>query len=130
MRSRDVSLSLLRFNRLGRPYIPAGFARTRANNSALVKLVWIDLNKICGDETSLGYREYGARGAILSPEWRSFKTFMRDLGPIPNGVVLGLEPGETRFALGTCKWINAEETLDANNSRSYDSTNQRGDELG
>jgi hypothetical protein len=94
---------------LGRPYIPRGAKSTIENMARLRRLIWRDLIEICEDPAHRSFPFYGAKGIIVAREWKKYLNFSKDLGPIPNGVVLTLEPRETRFALGTCKWTEVND---------------------
>lgn len=47
--------------------------------------VWGHMIRRCHRPAAVGYRNYGARGISVCPEWRnSFAAFLRDVGPRPS----------------------------------------------
>ncbi len=119
MNKREAySISLIRIIPLGqpeagRPYLPKRSYSTRISMNYLRKRIWLDLIAICEDQTHPSFEQYGAKGTVVAREWRNhFKYFNTDLlgiQTVPQGAVLVLEPRETRFAYGTCRWSEVQD---------------------
>lgn len=92
----------------GRPFLPRGAPTTRKNMKLLHKLIWQDLKALCTDPNHPQFSLYGGTGAKLCDDWQDFKTFIKELGPIPNGTVLSLDLGSQCFQLGACHWTQVE----------------------
>lgn len=68
---------------------------------------WLKMRKRCGNPKDKAYRNYGARGIHVCPEWqRSFEAFFAHVGPKPSPDLSidridndrGYEPGNVRWA--------------------------------
>lgn len=70
-------------------------------------LAWINMRKRCNNPTNRAYRNYGARGIKVCPEWQdNFEAFLSHIGPRPSPELSidridnsrGYEPGNVRWA--------------------------------
>lgn len=47
--------------------------------------IWVGMKERCHNDTCAGYKNYGARGISVCPEWNvSFEQFYSDIGPRPS----------------------------------------------
>lgn len=75
----------------------------------------------CYDPRSIGFEHWGGRGITVCPQWRSFDTFLNDMGPVP-GIGWSIERIDVNgnYAPGNCKWIpKREQPRNRRNTRRY-----------
>lgn len=67
---------------------------------------WQEINSFCGNERSVRYRDFGAAGISVSPEWRSdYEAFLADMGERPEGTKLSRIDPTGDFTAANCEWI-------------------------
>lgn len=72
-------------------------------------LTWKNMRTRCLDPRSARYRDYGGRGITICPEWDSFETFLRDMGPRPDGTTLDRIDNSKGYSPSNCKWSTPTE---------------------
>lgn len=73
----------------------------------------------CYDETSIGYRSYGAKGVRVCARWKaSFANFLADMGVRPEGKTLDRKDPFKGYNPKNCKWSTREEQ-DSNKRSNY-----------
>lgn len=63
----------------------------------------------CRSESSTGYPRYGAKGITVCEHWLSFESFLKDVGPRPNGTTLDRIDGSRGYEPGNVRWATAIE---------------------
>lgn len=91
-------------------------ARTRARQR------WKLMLWRCEDPTSTGYRNYGARGIKVCPQWHDFDTYYADLnrliGPWRPGMSVDRRNNDGDYEPGNVRWATAsEQQLNSRNAR-------------
>lgn len=80
-------------------------------------LAWSAAKKRCGNPGNASFRNYGARGIRVCPEWAtSFEAFLRDMGPRPSPLhsLDRIDPSGD-YGPGNCRW--APPDVQARNRR-------------
>lgn len=71
----------------------------------------------CHNPKSSGFKNYGSRGIIVDVRWRKFETFLKDMGPRPQGMSLGRIDNDGNYEPSNCRW----ETLEQQNNNKRNS---------
>lgn len=72
--------------------------------------IWIGIKSRCYDISNPAYKHYGARGIVMSLEWREdFLNFVTDMGPRPEGYSVERINVNGNYEKENCKWANATE---------------------
>lgn len=77
--------------------------------------IWSGMHYRCSNPRSRAYKWYGARGISVCPQWKSFETFYRDLGPCPHNHSLDRIDNGQGYSPDNCRWATAVQQ--ARNSR-------------
>lgn len=78
---------------------------------------WRAMRDRCYNASDKRYKDYGARGISVNPEWRpDFRNFLRDMGPRPPGTSLDRVDNNGDYCKWNCRWATAKEQ--ARNTRS------------
>jgi hypothetical protein len=88
-----------------------GYAKTKENRA------WQAAKQRCTNPNNPGYKNYGARGITMHPQWvESFAAFLEHIGPAPgNGRGVSVdrinndgnyEPGNVRWSTSTAQQLN------------------------
>lgn len=79
-----------------------GMDRTPTYNS------WQKMIQRCTNPNHISYKNYGAIGVEVCPEWRkSFTAFMSDMGERPPGMTLDRINPRDNYRKGNCRWASA-----------------------
>jgi hypothetical protein len=79
--------------------------------------VWKGMRSRCHGATDGQYRNYGARGLTVAPEWNDFAVFLRDMGQRPSPKhQLDRIDNEKGYSKENCRWATAQQNH--NNTRS------------
>lgn len=71
---------------------------------------WAGMIQRCTNPKSAKYKDYGGRGIIVCPEWRtSFSAFLADMGIKPDDKTLDREDVNGNYEPGNCRWATASE---------------------
>jgi hypothetical protein len=68
--------------------------------------VWGAMVQRCHNPKNRHYRNYGARGITVSPEWRTFATFHADMGLPPAGLTLERKDSTLGYFKENCCWAD------------------------
>jgi hypothetical protein len=65
----------------------------------------------CTNANNSDYKYYGERGITVCKRWtRSFKAFLADMGPRPNGTTLDRYPDNNgNYEPGNCRWATSKQ---------------------
>lgn len=70
---------------------------------------WCDMKKRCTNPSSIGYKNYGARGIVICERWMVFENFLADMGEVPVGFSLDRIDNDGNYEPGNCRWATLEQ---------------------
>lgn len=77
---------------------------------------WDAMIQRCTNPKHKNYVHYGGRGISVSPEWRKFENFIRDMGPrLKDKGTIERDDVNKGYEPGNCRWASQEEQ--SNNTR-------------
>lgn len=85
------------------------------------------MRRRCQRESCPGYQYYGGRGITVDQRWEDFDTFVRDMGPRPDGATLDRINNDAGYSPGNCRWATPVEQ--ASNKRSNTKVTFKGETL-
>lgn len=98
-----------------------GLHGTRAYKS------WGHMMARCYNENNKKYKDYGARGITVCPEWHDVELFVRDMGERPAGTSLERVNNSLGYSKENCIWANA--VVQARNRRLVKLSLQKANEI-
>lgn len=73
---------------------------------------WASMKDRCLNERFREWKYWGGRGITIHLEWVvSFETFLRDMGPRPEGTSLDRINNEGNYEPGNCRWATPKEQV-------------------
>lgn len=87
-----------------------GMSNTATYNS------WRGMLERCNSPSHSSYHNYGGRGIAVCPEWKSFESFLEDMGECPsNSHSIDRIDNDGNYEPGNCQWVT--QTEQGNNTR-------------
>ena len=78
--------------------------RTHGYSGTPTYVTWTSMVGRCTDPKHPSWKNYGARGVSVCPEWLDFKVFLADMGPRPDGQQLDREKNHLGYFKANCRW--------------------------
>lgn len=76
---------------------------------------WTAMRNRCNRKEDVAYHRYGGRGIQVCNRWSKFENFLADMGPRPEGKVLGRIDGNGNYTPANCKWETWEQQNNPDN---------------
>ena len=87
--------------------------------------VWRSMKNRCQLPTHQAWKNYGARGITVCPEWESFEQFWADMGPTYQpGLSIDRIDNDAGYYPTNCRWATVE--VQSNNRRTSTTSSKRG----
>jgi hypothetical protein len=72
--------------------------------------IWYDMRRRCSDSRRSEYKDYGGRGISFCERWRSFESFLADMGPKPSNLhTLDRKNNDGAYNPENCQWSTKKE---------------------
>lgn len=111
-------MHLLRVNKTGEPGpVESILPSTCGLHGTKEYMIWATMRQRVNNPKNKKYKDYGARGIDICPEWDSFLQFYTDMGPKPDGYSLDRIDNDKGYSKENCKWSTPKEQ--ANNRRPH-----------
>ena len=87
----------------------------RRGTTSPTYISWQAMTQRCSDPAHDGFAGYGGAGVTVCERWRSFESFLADMGERPPGTTIDRIEGALGYRPGNCRWATGIEQ--ANNKR-------------
>lgn len=72
--------------------------------------IWTGMHSRCRNPRQTGFKYYGGKGVKVCERWRSFESFLADMGPYPGqGFSLDRRESSGNYEPGNCRWATGPE---------------------
>ncbi len=94
-----------------------GQARRKYGSPTKIYFIWSSMRMRCNNPDHKSYKNYGARGIKVCPEWDLFEQFYMDMGDAPFvGAEIDRKDNDKGYSKDNCRWTTAK--VNNNNRRS------------
>jgi hypothetical protein len=91
------------------------FSATHGRSRTPEYVVWTGIWQRCNNPKNQRWPDYGGRGIKVSERWRSFESFLADMGERPEGMTLDREDNDGDYEKANCRWATPKQQ--SNNRR-------------
>jgi len=71
--------------------------------------VWQQMIQRCHNPRNDAYADYGGRGVTVSPEWKLFENFLKDMGEAPEDQTLDRIDNQKGYCKSNCRWASKQQ---------------------
>ncbi len=72
--------------------------------------IWCSIKARCLNPNANCFDRYGGRGITIDDRWLDFSSFLADMGPVPDGKILGRYNVDEGYNLENCEWMTRKES--------------------